>query len=127
MGCRETLPLLKESRASVVNVASIMAHRNLVDFSSYSASKGGIVSMSRRLAGDLARYGIRVNTVSPGAVHTGITKNSCHLENQPGNPNESMPSVAADELLGALQPNDVAETVVSLLHLRGVTGQDIIV
>merc|ERR1712039_405529 len=125
--CRDTLPLLKESRGSVVNVASIMAHRNLPDFSSYAATKGGIVSMSRQLAGDLARYGIRVNTISPGAVHTSITKNSCKLEGQPGDPNETMPSVAPDELLGPLQPGDVADAIVSMLSLRGVTGQDLIV
>jgi len=125
--CREALPLLKASRGSVVNVASIHAHRCFPDHSAYAASKGGIVSMSRQLAGDLARFGIRVNSVSPGSVHTNVIRNSCTLEGQTGDPELTMPSVGQDELLGALRAGDIAEAVVSMLLLRGVTGQDLVV
>lgn len=124
--CREALPLLKASRGSVVNVASIQGHRSFANFSAYAATKGGMVSLSRQLAGDLARFGVRVNTVSPGAVHTSLGANSARFEGQPGG-SEALPSVAPDELLGVLPPEDVAEAVVSLLSLRGVTGQDLVV
>eukprot|EP00928_Gymnodinium_smaydae_P019011 TRINITY_DN17259_c0_g1_i1.p1 TRINITY_DN17259_c0_g1~~TRINITY_DN17259_c0_g1_i1.p1 ORF type:complete len:287 (-),score=56.83 TRINITY_DN17259_c0_g1_i1:118-978(-) len=125
--CREAVSLLKRSRGSIVNVASIQAHRSFPGYSAYAATKGGIISMSRQLAGDLARYGIRVNSVSPGAVHTNLGKNSCKFENQAGDPDESVPSVEDDGLLGVLRPADVADAICSMLSLRGVTGQDLVV
>jgi 3-oxoacyl-[acyl-carrier protein] reductase len=54
----------------IVNVSSVgagRAHRNMV---AYDASKGGLEAASRAMAIDLAPYGIRVNTVQPGLVHT---------------------------------------------------------
>ncbi len=77
--------------------------------------------MTRQLAGDLARFGVRVNSVSP------LGKNSCVLESQRGDPEEFMPSVGHDELLGVLDAEAVAESIVAMLLLRGVTGQDLVV
>jgi len=127
--CRDLLPLLKESRGSIVNISSIQAHRCFPDFSSYASTKGAIISMSRQLAGDLARYGIRVNSISPGAVRTALGPNSCKHESQAGDPADEggMPVGEPDELLSVLEPEDVADSIVSMLFMRGVTGQDLIV
>lgn len=57
-------------RGVVINTASIAAYEGQAGQAAYSASKGGVVSMTLPVARDLARYGIRVNTIVPGLIHT---------------------------------------------------------
>jgi len=59
-------------RAAVVNVASISAHVAQRDRWTYNAAKGGVLSLTRNQALDLARDGVRVNSVSPGYVWTEV-------------------------------------------------------
>ena len=68
---RTALPLLKATRnGSVINIASVHAQATIADITAYAAAKGGVVAMGRSLAQELGRYGIRVNTISPGFVDT---------------------------------------------------------
>ena len=60
---------------SVIQVASIQGHTG-VAFPSYTASKGAILSLSRQLGAELGPDGIRVNSVSPGMILTGMTQDS---------------------------------------------------
>ncbi len=65
------LPDLKNSPgAAVVGIASINATLGNLMNPAYSASKGGMLAASRALADDLAKHGIRINTVSPGQIAT---------------------------------------------------------
>ena len=57
-------------RGVVVNTASVAAFEGQIGQSSYSASKGGIVGMMMPIARELARFGIRVNTIAPGIFLT---------------------------------------------------------
>lgn len=57
-------------RGVIINTASIAAYEGQVGQLAYSASKGGIVGMTLPMARDLAGYGIRVNTIVPGLIHT---------------------------------------------------------
>jgi NAD(P)-dependent dehydrogenase (short-subunit alcohol dehydrogenase family) len=57
-------------RGVIINTASIAAYEGQIGQAAYSASKGGVVSMTLPIARDLARYGIRVNTIVPGLIHT---------------------------------------------------------
>jgi NAD(P)-dependent dehydrogenase (short-subunit alcohol dehydrogenase family) len=63
-------PLEDDERGVCVNTASIAAFDGQVGQIAYSASKGGVVSMTLPAARDLAQYGIRVNTVAPGLFDT---------------------------------------------------------
>lgn len=60
---------------SVIQVASIQGHTG-VAFPSYTATKGAILSLSRQLGAELGPEGIRVNSVSPGMILTGMTQDS---------------------------------------------------
>ncbi len=57
-------------RGVIINTASIAAYEGQVGQLAYSASKGAIVGMTLPMARDLASYGIRVNTIVPGLIHT---------------------------------------------------------
>lgn len=57
-------------RGLIVNTASVAAYEGQIGQIAYSASKGGVVGMTVPAARDLARYGIRVNTIAPGIVDT---------------------------------------------------------
>jgi NAD(P)-dependent dehydrogenase (short-subunit alcohol dehydrogenase family) len=71
---RDGFALLKASgRGSLINVASIMAHRGLRQLTAYSATKGAVAALTRGLAVEYAPFGIRVNALCPGFVHTALT------------------------------------------------------
>ena len=57
-------------RGVIINTASIAAYEGQMGQAAYSSSKGGIVGMTLPVARDLAGYGIRVNTIVPGLIHT---------------------------------------------------------
>ena len=58
------------SRGVILHTASVAAYEGQIGQSAYSASKGGIVSLTLTMARDLARNGIRVNAIAPGLIHT---------------------------------------------------------
>ncbi|MFB8282918.1 SDR family NAD(P)-dependent oxidoreductase [Nocardia colli] len=68
---RAALPHLRRSpAAAIVNICSIAATTGLPDRAVYSASKGAILSLTRAMAADHLREGVRVNCVNPGTVDT---------------------------------------------------------
>jgi len=72
---RDGFALLKASgRGSLVNVASIMAHRGLRQLTAYSATKGAVTALTRGLAMEYAPFAIRVNALCPGFVETALTR-----------------------------------------------------
>ena len=62
-------------RGVIINTASIAAYEGQIGQLAYSASKGGVVSMTLPAARELAQYGIRVNTIAPGLVATPMLLN----------------------------------------------------
>jgi NAD(P)-dependent dehydrogenase (short-subunit alcohol dehydrogenase family) len=60
------------SRGAILHTASAAAFDGQIGQTNYSASKGGIVGMTLPMARDLARHGIRVNTIAPGLIDTPI-------------------------------------------------------
>jgi NAD(P)-dependent dehydrogenase (short-subunit alcohol dehydrogenase family) len=60
------------SRGAILHTASAAAFDGQIGQTPYSASKGGVVGMTLPMARDLARHGIRVNTIAPGLIDTPI-------------------------------------------------------
>lgn len=57
-------------RGVIINTASVAAYEGQIGQVAYSATKGAVVGMTLPMARELAYYGIRVNTIAPGLVHT---------------------------------------------------------
>jgi len=70
--CKAALPyMLEQGKGSIINTASFVAVMGAATSQiSYSASKGGVLSMSRELGVQFAREGVRVNALCPGPVNT---------------------------------------------------------
>jgi NAD(P)-dependent dehydrogenase (short-subunit alcohol dehydrogenase family) len=64
--------MIERGRGSVVSVSSVSAQRGTPRRSAYAASKGAVDAMTRSLAIEYGRYGIRFNTVAPGAIVTAM-------------------------------------------------------
>jgi NAD(P)-dependent dehydrogenase (short-subunit alcohol dehydrogenase family) len=66
----ENVPNDEGERGVIINTASVAAFDGQIGQAAYSASKGGIVGMTLPIARELARFGIRVNTIAPGIFDT---------------------------------------------------------
>lgn len=121
------LPIMRAQRyGRIINISSIagavIGYANLVH---YSATKAGIVGFTRSLALEVAKEGILVNAIAPGAIETPTTKTST----------EAMPKELADQMIAAIPvgrwgtSEEIASTV---LFLAGegasyITGQCLVV
>ncbi len=107
---------------SIVQIASIAGHIGY-GFSSYTAAKGGILALTKQLAGELAEDRIRINSVSPGVVRTGLNRDTL------GTP--AIAQATAENIpVGRLgQPTDIAAAVCFLAGPDAgfVTGTDLVV
>jgi len=67
--------MISQRYGRIINIASIMGETALPPRASYSASKGGIIALTKDLAAEWAKHGITVNAISPGWIETELTKN----------------------------------------------------
>lgn len=118
LGCREAMKVMGKKRfGSVVNVASIVAETGNAGQTNYSASKGGVLAMTKSFAQEAAARNIRYNSVTPGFIATEMT------------------AVLKDEIKDAFtakipmkrfgDPKEVAQAVAFLLsdHSSYITGE----
>ncbi len=105
-------------RGVMINTASVAAYEGQVGQAAYSASKGGVVGMTLPIARDLARSGIRCNTIAPGIFGTPMMF---------GMPQEVQDSLAASipfpSRLG--RPEDYAKLVHSIVINEMINGETI--
>ena len=81
---RSCLPYLKESRGVMLNTSSMVGMRGQDHAFGYCATKGAIIGMTKNLAIDLAKYGIRVNALCPGWIVTeNMRENWTKLQPEP--------------------------------------------
>jgi NAD(P)-dependent dehydrogenase (short-subunit alcohol dehydrogenase family) len=126
------LAMLKTGSGSIVNIGSVAGHCGGLSAHVYTASKGAVSAFSRSAAAELGEKGIRVNTISPGAIVTGIFGKNAGLEGS-----------KADQVAGVMKeafakiqpipraglPDDIAQAAVFLASDASgfVNGQDIVI
>ncbi len=120
--CRAALPHLVKSRGSIVNAASTAALAGLPCGLAYSATKGGVLAMTRSIAVEYAKRGVRANCICPGDINTGMTDNIQFPKTMDF---ELMPRIMS--LTGAKAPDVVAGVIAMLVSEDGIhiTGEDI--
>lgn len=100
---RAVLPSMRaRGRGDIVNVASLSARNGFAGGAAYAASKHAVLGFGRSLMLELRKEGIRVITICPGSVDTGMLRDQ--------------PMLTADQAR-ILQPNDVAEAILHALRL----------
>lgn len=73
--CRHILvDFIKRRAGSIVNISSVAGFKGLTGQANYCASKAGIINLTRSLAREVGRTGVRINTVAPGFVNTEMTR-----------------------------------------------------
>ena len=112
---------LQPSIKSILNVTSVSAH-NGAEFPLYTASKGGVLSYTKWLAQEVAKYGATANSVSPGGVVTPMTQDIVDDE-------EKLKAVYNETLLGKwASAEEIAEWIYFMAVInKSATAQDIIV
>lgn len=119
---RATLPaMIRQASGSIVNISSIHGRQTVAGTFPYAAAKSGIEGLTRSLAVDYARHGIRVNAVAPGWTHTRLVDEWVQREGSV----DALERVRRAHPLGFIaEPDDVAAAVEFLAGpgARAITG-----
>lgn len=107
--CKYTLPSLRRSRGVIVNISSVTAVKGIVQRAAYSASKGAVLSLSRAMAADYIKDGVRVNCVSPGTVISPSLESRIASESDPEAAYQRFVSRQAMGCLG--RPEEIASAI----------------
>jgi NAD(P)-dependent dehydrogenase (short-subunit alcohol dehydrogenase family) len=112
--CKYAVPHMREARAgSIVNMGSICGIQSLPNLIAYGAAKGGLLTLTRTLAGALAPHRIRVNYVIPGWV---FTEGELAIQKGEGRTEEDLRQSGEKLAFGRAQsPQETAYAVVYLL------------
>ena len=98
--------MLKNKKGKIINITSVVGHTGNLGQTNYTASKAGIVAMSKSLAIEYAKKNININCISPGFIKTNMTDKL----------DEKFKEVIISKIPSARlgEPNDVANAVVFL-------------
>jgi len=134
-GMKYAAPVMAAQRfGSIVNVASIGGHIAGWTFLDYSAAKAAIIQLTRCVAAELGEHGVRVNSVSPGPILTGLFGKGAGLEPAQADQDAALLEPVFTARLEAYQPirragvpADVAAAVLWLASDASsfITGQDL--
>lgn len=128
--CSAAIPHLKDSEGAIVNISSDAGRQGNRNAAAYCASKGGVTLLSKTLALDLAPFGVRCNTVSPGDIETPMLRFQAERYGA-GDPQgyyrELLAKYPQGDRAAFIQPGEVAELVFFLCqpHARSITGADL--
>lgn len=129
---RHCYPLLKKPGGAIVNIGSVHAIATSNNIAAYAATKGALLSLTRSLAVELGKEGIRVNAVLPGAIDTEMLRKSLSHRRLRGEASkDETRALGSRVLLGRVgTPEEVAKAVLFLADSEWssyVTGQSLVV
>ncbi|MGD9631320.1 MAG: SDR family NAD(P)-dependent oxidoreductase [Pyrinomonadaceae bacterium] len=111
---RASIPYIRNQGGTIVNVSSVQALASQQNVLAYTASKHGLIGLTRSMAMDFAKEGIRVNAVCPGTVDTPMLQWAASLDPDPDSVYEACNAMHP---IGRIaQPREVAEVIAFLAH-----------
>jgi NAD(P)-dependent dehydrogenase (short-subunit alcohol dehydrogenase family) len=111
---RACLPHILKQGGAIVNVSSVQALASQQNVLAYTVSKHGLIGLTRSMAMDFAKQGVRVNAVCPGTVDTPMLQWAASLD---PNPQSVYDACNAMHPLGRIAtPREIAEVAVFLAH-----------
>ena len=122
-----SLPLLRERRGVIVNITSTVAIKGVANRAAYSATKGAVLSLSRSMAAEYVKEGIRVNCVCPGTV---LSPSLMGRIESTGDPENAMKDYVSRQPMGRLgTPEEIAEAILFAANpaVTFMTGANIVV
>jgi NAD(P)-dependent dehydrogenase (short-subunit alcohol dehydrogenase family) len=133
LGIKHVAPVMQaQGSGSIINIASLAALRGGFSGHAYCAAKGAVQALTRSVAAELGEKGIRVNSISPGGIVTGIFGKAAGVE---GEKAERVADVVS-ELFATIQPIPRAGTTEDIaracVYLAGdgssfVNGHDLVI
>ena len=116
-------PALRESRGAIVATASMSGSYPHAHLGAYAASKAAVIMLAKVMAQEFGPDGIRVNTVSPGMVRTGMTE-QVYKNNEIANTRNALVPLGR-----VAEPEEIADTIAFLLRhdARYISGHDLVV
>lgn len=107
--CKYAMPHLKKSKGVIVNISSLVAVKGIANRAVYSASKGAVLALSKAMAADHLKDGVRVNVVSPGTVLSPSLMQ--RIQSEP-DPDAAMKNYVSRQPLGRLgTPEEIAAAI----------------
>lgn len=116
------LPMKNNHWGRIINIGSISGAVGEANASLYSATKAGLIGLSKSLALELAEYGITVNVINPGWVKTNLASES--IENGDINEQDQLEMIPQKRWI---EPEEIADLVKYLISdsAQGITGQSL--
>ena len=111
--CQAIIPvMLKQGAGSIVNISSVAGQRGggLLGTAAYSTSKGAVIALTKALAREFARHGIRVNAVAPSLTMTDFA----HRQLRKLKPDTLDRVIAMTPIGRVAQPGEIAEVIAFL-------------
>lgn len=125
--CKYALPHLRKTKGSIINIASIAGGHGQDEAVTYCATKAGIIGLSKGLALDEGKHGVRVNAISPGATLTPMYKSWAATQGDYADLNAVLKEASTYNILGRIgDPREIGEACLFLATgATYVTGIDL--
>ena len=107
--CREAMRMMiPQAGGTIINISSVVGFKGYPNQSAYAATKHGVMGLTKSLAAEAQKHGIRISAILPGGVYTDLIR-------------AARPDLDPSVLM---QPEDIAQTVMYLLSLSDNAAVD---
>jgi NAD(P)-dependent dehydrogenase (short-subunit alcohol dehydrogenase family) len=120
---------ISESKTSIINIGSVHSVATSANIAGYASTKSALVGLTKNMAIDMAKYGVRVNCVSPGAVNTKMLSDGLkrgHVGS--GTADSLVKKLGESHLLGRVgEPGEIAKFIYDVHDNEFINGANLLI